>query len=448
MSNRAAQIIRKTCSTCHRCRKKIDAYLVEENKKIFMKKSCPEHGDFKLLISRHPWYYKGLTEYYFNVMPEHMKQKRFYIYLSNKCDLTCPICLLNPNQGTIDDIPLDDFKKVIRKNRSSRFYFYGAEPTLHKDIEKWIRLLKKYGNLVNIHTNGINISDFKFLKRLKESGVDYISLQFDGFNNEIYKKLRGRDLLDIKKKALENLKQLNIQTGLNVTIARGINETCIGEIIDYAVNNRFIKDVSFATLSCLGNATARFSSESFMMPDELIDMTEIQTSGRISRQNLYRFQKFYYSLLSALGIRRCYNFQHIPLIRDTKEGFNTFDSLFALKEFEPVLDHYKELVSDSRLKARSYLLGRLFLNIFGKGFFPKLKCVPLNMLIPGKIRNIKFPEKMLMVSFGTVCDYYKYDKDISRYCGQGFCFNDRGKTVLTDSISELTLFSNKEVQDG
>lgn len=444
MGDMRARIIRQTVSTCPQCFEKIKAYLIEKGEKIYMQKQCPTHGAFELLISRHPWYYKGLTEYYFKVMPDKMQQKRFYIYLSNKCNMDCPVCLLQPNQNKSCDISVSHFKEIIKKNRSSRFYLYGAEPTLRSDLEQWIRLLKSYGNLVNMHTNGIKIADYEYLKKLKDCGLDYVSLQFDGFSDKIYNILRHQNLLDIKLKALNNLRNLNISTGLNVTVAKEVNEDQIKAIIEYAVKNPFIKDVSFATLSFLGSANNNFSPDSFIMPDELIDMVEKQTEGKISRKNIFLFQKLYYALLSIFNVRRCYNFQHIALIRDKKKGYVTFDGVFKLESFEKNLNIYKLLVKNNRGLAAIYLFFKLLLNFMNGDFFPKLRCIPVNILMPGQIRNPKIPSKTLLISFGTVCDFYKYDSQIAKYCGQGFCFQDNNRITLTDSISDLSLFYNKD----
>ncbi len=441
MSEGFEKIIRETESTCPECHKGIKALVVEREGKVFMDKECPEHGRFDLKISEHPWYYAGLNEYYFKVMPGSMEQRRYYLYLSNRCNLNCPICLLEPNQNKKPDITLARFKELIEKNKRSRFYLYGAEPTLLEDIEEWIRLLKSRGNVVNMHTNGIKLADEGYVEKLKNCGLDYVSLQFDGFDDKIYNTLRGRSLLDIKLKALDNLGKFNISTGLNVTVVKGINDDQIGDIIDYAVRRSFIKDVSFATLSFLGNTNDNFSPDPFLMPDALIDLTENQTGGKISRKSVFLFQKLYYAILSIFKIRRCYNFHHIALVRTPDNGYYTFDKLFKLDRFEKKLDKYKRLVQKDRKLAAVYFFAQFFLNFLKSDLFEKLRCVPLNIIIPGKIISPRIPSRVLLVSFGTVCDFYKYDAQIAQYCGQGFCLSEGGDMVLTDSISDVTLFN-------
>ncbi len=438
MNSQSDRMIRETQSLCPVCGRKIQAAIVESEGRVYLKKNCGEHGMFRIRVSRHAWYYKALTDYYFRVMPETMPQKRFYIYFSNRCNLHCPICLLEPNQDKMADIDLERFKKVIRENPKFRYYIYGAEPTLRQDLPEWIRLLKDYGNMVNIHSNGIKLDDFEYLQELQACGLDYLSLQFDGFDDDIYLRLRNQKLLDRKMKVLENLEKLNIPTGLNVTIAKNVNEAQVKPIIDYAVKRPFIRDVSFASVSFLGDAEKNFSAEDLLMPDDLVDMAEEQTQGEISRRSMYLFQKLYYAVLSVFNIRRCYNFHHMALVRD-RQGYQTFDALFDLADFEKVLDRYSQWAGKSKTKASLYFWGQLVLNMLTKKPFEKLKTLPLNMLLPGNIRSPKIPSKILLVSFGTVCDKYKYDSGISKYCGQGFVFNQNEDIVLSDSISDVTL---------
>lgn len=440
----SGEVVRETIGTCSLCGKKVKASIVESEGKILMYKHCSEHGSTSVLISNHPWYYKALTDFYFGVMPKIMKQSRFYIYLSNRCNLDCPICLLEPNKKNVPDISLERFEETLKNRKRSRFYLYGAEPTLREDIEDWIRLLKRYGNTVNMHTNGIKLADLEFLRKLKSCGIDYISLQFDGFSDDVYMKLRNRKLVELKLQVLNNLRKLNIPTGLNVTIAKGVNEEQIPIIIDYAVANNFIKDVSFATVSFIGNANSNFHADSLLMPDELIDIVELHTKGKISRKNVYFFQKLYYALLSALKIRRCYNFQQLALFRDKSRGYISFDELFRLDRLEKNLDKYRKFLNRGNKLAVLYLFYILGINMFGKNAMAKLRCIPLGMLFLGNILNARIPSRILLLSFGTVCDFYKFDAQISKYCGQGVCLEDKGDIVLTDTVSDLTLFYEKK----
>jgi hypothetical protein len=57
---------------------------------------------------------------------------------------------------------------------------------------------------IQINTNGLRLADDpSYTKALKNAGLDSIFLQFDGATDDIYRQIRGRDLLDKKMAAIE-----------------------------------------------------------------------------------------------------------------------------------------------------------------------------------------------------------------------------------------------------
>ncbi|MCI0501512.1 MAG: hypothetical protein L0Y61_07170, partial [Epsilonproteobacteria bacterium] len=72
-----------------------------------------------------------------------------------------------------------------------------------------------------------------------------ICLQFDGFKNQTSNKLRGKDLTDIKIKAIENMEKHGLRTIIVSTIQRDINESEIGELVDFALSKKSIKGIVF-----------------------------------------------------------------------------------------------------------------------------------------------------------------------------------------------------------
>jgi len=173
-------------------------------------------------------------------------------------------------------------------------------------------------------------------------------------------------------------------------------------------------------------------------------LVEYETKGKINRRSLYLFQKLYYAVLSIFNIRRCYNFHQLALVRDGRGGYRSFDAIYDLAAFEKKLDRFSHLATRNRTLAAGYFFLQFTMNMLSGNVKEKVQVLPLNMLLPGQKRNVKIPPKILLVSFGTVCDKYKYDADISRYCGQGFVFNRDGSLALSDSVSDMTLLKKGE----
>jgi uncharacterized radical SAM superfamily Fe-S cluster-containing enzyme len=131
----------------------------------------------------------------------------------------------------------------------------GGEPTIHPqfwDILDYAKALPIRHLMLN--TNGIKIAkDFEFAKRLKTYAPDFeIYLQFDSFENNVLQELRGADLWDIRAQALGNLNALNLSTTLVVTLQKGLNDHEIGKIINFALQQKCVRGVTFQPTQIAG----------------------------------------------------------------------------------------------------------------------------------------------------------------------------------------------------
>ena len=97
-----------------------------------------------------------------------------------------------------------------------------------------------------------------------------IYLQFDSFKSSVLTKLRGKDLQDNRKKALEKLNQLNIHTTLVATIERGQNNDEIGQIVDFAIKQKCVRGVTFQPTQFAGRV------EKFIPEKHKYTLTEIR----------------------------------------------------------------------------------------------------------------------------------------------------------------------------
>jgi uncharacterized radical SAM superfamily Fe-S cluster-containing enzyme len=119
------------------------------------------------------------------------------------------------------------------------------EPTEHPQLLEVLNVFQRQGKKCHMLTNGVKLRDSVYVKGLKENGVGQVCMQFDGFDDDVYRTLRGNALLDIKMRALDNLKKADIPTSLEVVLMRGVNEGQVGKIINYAAQNPFVRQINF-----------------------------------------------------------------------------------------------------------------------------------------------------------------------------------------------------------
>ncbi len=149
----------------------------------------------------------------------------------------------------------------------------GGEPTIHPQFWEILDYAKSLPiRHLMLNTNGIKIAkDKDFAARLKTYAPDFeIYLQFDSFENSVLKELRGAELNDIRKQAIENLNELNVSTTLVVTLQKGLNDHEIGKIIDYALQQKCVRGVTLQPTQIAGRL------EKFNPETDRMTLTEVR----------------------------------------------------------------------------------------------------------------------------------------------------------------------------
>jgi uncharacterized radical SAM superfamily Fe-S cluster-containing enzyme len=166
--------------------------------------------------------------------------------------------------------------------------FSGGEPTLHPDIVKAVELaVSKPLDVVMINTNGLTLcEDEDLVKRLKDVSDLRLEvyLQFDGFSDEVYQKLRGFDAYDFKMKALDNLLKHGVPVNLACVVKRGINEDQVGKIVELGVKTKGIRGVNFQPASFNGRYDF-FDPLDRTTNTEIVELIEQQTDGMFKRDD-------------------------------------------------------------------------------------------------------------------------------------------------------------------
>ena len=263
-----------TISLCNECHRQINAKIIFENSKVYIMKTCKEHGFQKVLIATDIEYYKQQRNYNkaseypikphtetiygcpldCGICPDHEQHSCLtLIEVTDRCNLTCPTCYANSspthgNHRSIEQIEMMLDAIVKSEGTPDVVQISGGEPTIHPDFFKILDIAKsKPIKHLMLNTNGVRIAnDIEFTRKLASYMPDFeIYLQFDSFKPEALKKLRGGDLTQIRKKALEHLNKFNLSTTLVVTLQKGLNDDEIGKIIEFALTQNCVRGVTF-----------------------------------------------------------------------------------------------------------------------------------------------------------------------------------------------------------
>ena len=149
----------------------------------------------------------------------------------------------------------------------------GGEPTLRDDLPELVRYIRERGGRwVQLNTNGLRLAeDPAYVRALAEAGLGIVFLQFDGTDDAVYETLRGRPLLDVKYRAIENCGRAGLGVTLVPTVVRGVNDNQVGHILrEAAFLSPVVRGVHFQPVSFFGRIPGLPAQDSRYTLDELI----------------------------------------------------------------------------------------------------------------------------------------------------------------------------------
>lgn len=300
-----------TKSICPECKKVIDARILLRDGKVFIRKRCPEHGQFEALffgdaelyVKIAPYNKPGAIPLKFatevhngcpldcGLCPDHQQHACLALIEVNQvCNLECPLCFANAGPHLAQDgfeltyeqveFMIDSY--IAAEGNPEVLQFSGGEPSLHPQIIDFIELANRKGiKYVMLNTNGIRIAhDDQFLEALAKTKA-HVYLQFDGFEARTNELLRGKaDLIDIKLKALDRLAKADVRVVLVAAVERGVNEHEVGRIVEFGLRHPAVFGVNFQPAFRAQRHLQADPLERMTIPDVLLRLQE-QTDGLI-----------------------------------------------------------------------------------------------------------------------------------------------------------------------
>lgn len=271
-----------TTALCSTCLVTVEAKEVIEDGRVWLLKRCREHGPQRVLLADDADYWRLGREKFLKPPEQVAKPNTAFRYgcpydcgicteheqhgcltvleITDHCNLRCPTCYAasGPERLTHRDLPtIERMLDCIVRNEVEPdvVQLSGGEPTLHPQffaVMDAMRARPIRHRMLN--TNGIRIAqEDGFAERLASYVPGFeVYLQFDSLREGPLRTLRGADLRRVREQALAKLNALDLSTTLVVTVRRGSNDDELGAILDFALQQRCVRGVTFQPVQDAG----------------------------------------------------------------------------------------------------------------------------------------------------------------------------------------------------
>ena len=447
------RFIKHTKSICPECFKVLDATIFEEDNKVYIKKACPEHGEFQDTYWSDYEQYQRAEKFRYDgdglnnprtktekdcpldcgICPQHKSHTGLAIIdVTNRCNLKCPVCFANAaTAGYVYEPSKEQIIAMLENLRcndpvpATALQFSGGEPTIREDLYELIRAAKEQGfRHVEVNTNGIRLAhSVEYCRGLLEAGMSTLYLQFDGLTPEVYEFTRGKDLLQSKMKVIENCREAGLNSVvLVVTLIKGVNDHQLGDIIRFAADNfDVIRCVNVQPVSLCGRLPEQEREKMRITIPDFMKAVEEQTDGKIKVSDFYPVPTVVpiSKAIGALKDKRYVEFTAHPHCGMATYVFIEDGEMVPITRYGNVEKFiglmnkvYEEASKGHKTRAKMRLLGALRHTKFGllrKYLWPILKTGSYDSL--GELHR-----KMLLISSMHFMDPYNFDLERVQRC--------------------------------
>jgi uncharacterized radical SAM superfamily Fe-S cluster-containing enzyme len=256
---------RTTSSLCPECLAVIQATEYESDGKVLMTKECSKHGVFNDIISSDAGIFLDLERWHFRdgrgfsnpqvtgatncpsecgICNMHMTHTAVAnVDITGKCNLNCNICFADSNTHLYEP-SFEEIFGMLKRLRQEKpapcttVQFTGGEPTIHPDFLDILRASRDLGfTHIQVASNGLKLADPEFAMKARDAGLQYVYLQMDGVTDEVFERIRGRRLLEIKLKVIESARKAGLRIIFVPTVIRGVNDHELGDLVRLAFDN-------------------------------------------------------------------------------------------------------------------------------------------------------------------------------------------------------------------
>lgn len=293
---------------CRQCRGIVPARVFFRQGQVWQESLCPTCEDEPALIaSDQEWYLANVLK----EMPDHSSLPGAHspargcphdcgpcgwhasicqlpvISVTNVCNLGCPICFTYNRADRVYHMSTAEMQRTVdwiveSSGPVDLINITGGEPTLHPQILDILDCCRRPEiGRVTMNSNGIRLAeDVELCEQLAERNV-YVILSLNTFDSAVSQRLHGRDVVDTKLRAIENLTRAGVRMTLLNVLVRNENEDAIGGILKLMQQSDNILSLTIQTMTYTGQGGGRFARAPHVPVDEAARIVCEQSDGQL-----------------------------------------------------------------------------------------------------------------------------------------------------------------------
>jgi len=272
MPNSELKSIRSRCPVCLDT---VPGRVLSNGGKVFLERICSRHGSHTVCISSDERFYHVSSGRSACCNSDACCGDDPFATLStclalieivDSCNLACPTCYADsPVSKDVDAVSFEDFQArvdgvIARKGKIEILQLSGGEPTLHPEFFRLLTWAQEHPEIdyVLVNTNGVRLAnDPAFAAELNRNyrrGGLQLYLQYDGPQEAEQRELRGADLRNIRRRAIEVAGAME-GGGLPITLAMTVTPGNLAHCwaaVDFALAYPHIRGVAFQPMTFSG----------------------------------------------------------------------------------------------------------------------------------------------------------------------------------------------------
>ncbi len=249
------EVLKHTSSLCPQCLGMLPATLEVFEGDVWMRKTCPEHGEFFTHYWRDAVFFREADRRIHThtichepvcakgeICHDHWdRSTTLMINVTERCNYDCPVCFSETNLPHREDMTLERLKTLLPKPKpghTPNLVFVGGEPTVHAGLPEMLRYCTELGYLSRLVTNGSRLLKPGYLQTLHGAGLRWVVLQFDGFSEEVHQKLRKRnDLMPMKEAIFKAVNGAGMRLQLATMVKKDVNLREVAKIVRFGLKS-------------------------------------------------------------------------------------------------------------------------------------------------------------------------------------------------------------------